>query len=411
VLVGLALRLAFSLGYWVGKPLTLDEQEYLLLARGLASGQGFSYPAVVDEGPNVIHFGRPPAYPAFMAALLVMSGHRWPEPPRVPRSSSEIPREVIIAQALLGAAAVWLIAWLARLGAGPRAAVIAAALAAVYPPLVWICAYALNEALYCVLGLVTAALLAGATDGRARAPLGLGLLAGLAAGAAVLTREATVSFLPLAGLYLLLRRRPGVLATLVLGTAVVLLPWFARNYAVHDRFVLTVAHGGVTFWTGNNPLARGEGDLAANPAMKRARVALEAQHAGISSADMDAVYYREALRFIVTQPLAWSALLVKKLFYTFVPIGPSYTLHSTRYFLGSVVPYGLLVPFAVAGFIRLGARRAPLWPLWLLGLSVVIVCLVFFPQERFRIPVVDPLLIVCAASLAAPRAFGRGPTA
>jgi 4-amino-4-deoxy-L-arabinose transferase-like glycosyltransferase len=410
VLVGLALRLAFSLGYWVDKPLTLDEQEHLLLARSLASGQGFSYPAVPDEDARVMHFGRPPAYPAFVAALLVMTGHRWPEPAHLPRSSSEIPREIIVAQALLGALAVWLIARLAGLAAGPRAAIIGAALATVYPPLVWTCAFALNETLYCVLGLVAVWILVAASHQGARAPLGLGLLAGLAAGAGVLTREATVFFLPLVGLYLLVRRRPGLLATFVLGVSVVVLPWLIRNYSVYDRLVLTVEHGGVTFWTGNNPLARGEGDLAANPEMKRARIALEAQHAGVSSQDMDAVYYREAFHFIASRPLAWSALLVKKVFYTVVPIGPSYTLHSARYFLGSVISYGLLVPFAVAGFIRLGRRRSILWPLWLLGLSVVIVCLVFFPQERFRIPVIDPLLIICAASCAAPRALGEGVT-
>ncbi len=33
--LGLALRLAFAFGYWVGKPLTLDEQEYLQLGPAL----------------------------------------------------------------------------------------------------------------------------------------------------------------------------------------------------------------------------------------------------------------------------------------------------------------------------------------------------------------------------------------
>jgi hypothetical protein len=33
----------------------------------------------------------------------------------------------------------------------------------------------------------------------------------------------------------------------------------------------------------------------------------------------------------------------------------------------------------------------------------VIVGLVFFPQERFRIPVIDPALIVCAAVACAAR--------
>jgi hypothetical protein len=41
--------------------------------------------------------------------------------------------------------------------------------------------------------------------------------------------------------------------------------------------------------------------------------------------------------------------------------------------------------------------------LLLLAASAVLVCLVFFPQERFRIPVIDPALIVCAACLGARR--------
>jgi hypothetical protein len=36
----------------------------------------------------------------------------------------------------------------------------------------------------------------------------------------------------------------------------------------------------------------------------------------------------------------------------------------------------------------------------LLAGSALLVCLVFFPQERFRIPVIDPTLIVCASGLA-----------
>ncbi len=35
--------------------------------------------------------------------------------------------------------------------------------------------------------------------------------------------------------------------------------------------------------------------------------------------------------------------------------------------------------------------------------SVVLMNLVFFPQERFRIPVLDPTLVICAACCAASR--------
>jgi hypothetical protein len=81
-------------------------------------------------------------------------------------------------------------------------------------------------------------------------------------------------------------------------------------------------------------------------------------------------------------------------------VGPSYRLHSPRYFWASIVSYGALLPFAAAGLWR--ARRAPLpRALLTLAASSVLVCVVFFPQERFRIPAIDPALIVCAALCAA----------
>lgn len=94
-------------------------------------------------------------------------------------------------------------------------------------------------------------------------------------------------------------------------------------------------------------------------------------------------------------------LLIKKAFYTFVPIGPSYRLHSTRYLLASVIPYALLAPLAFIGLFRLARRGGAATPLLLLALSVVLTGLIFFPQERFRIPVIDPAIIVCAAAVLA----------
>jgi len=35
--------------------------------------------------------------------------------------------------------------------------------------------------------------------------------------------------------------------------------------------------------------------------------------------------------------------------------------------------------------------------LYLLAASVVLTSLIFFPQERFRLPVIDPLIIIGAA--------------
>jgi hypothetical protein len=186
---------------------------------------------------------------------------------------------------------------------------------------------------------------------------------------------------------------------LTIGATLVVTPWTVRNVRVYDRLVLIASEGGVTFWTGNNPLAGGEGDLAANLAIKEAELALRQRHAGLSPEQMEPIYYREALAWIAEEPGRWLLLELRKAFYTIVPIGPSYAVHSPRYRFASIVPYLMLLPFAVPGAIRLwrSARRPT--PLFLLAGSAILMCLVFFPQERFRLPVIDPALLVAVAAM------------
>jgi 4-amino-4-deoxy-L-arabinose transferase-like glycosyltransferase len=390
VAVGLALRLAFAFGYWVGKPLTLDEQEYLILARSLAEGRGLTYPP--SEG-TAKHFERPPVYPLFLVGVLVAGGELGSA-----SLDRGVPASLKIAQSLIGALMIWLIGLIAWRAAGPTAGAIAACLAAVYPPLVWIGAYVLSEALYALLALAAVWWLGLTIDRAGPAPRWPAVLAGLAAGTAVLTKESMIFFLIVSGAWLVARRRIAVASLLLVGALVVLAPWVARNARVHGQFVLGAPHGGVTFWTGNNPTARGEGDMAANPDIRRDQLALEAAHPGASVQQLDSIYYREALRFIANDPIRWLGLEARKAFFAVVPIGPSYRLHSRLYFLGSLLPYAALLPFAVAGLLRLGRLRDQPRALWLLVCSAFLVVLVFFPQERFRIPVIDPALIVCAAA-------------
>src|SRR3990172_1756817 len=117
--VGLAARLAFGLGYWVGEPLNRDEIEYLSLARSLVAGRGYVYDEHVAKGP-VEPFGRAPGYPVFLA--LVGGGREYVE---------QVPISVKIAQSIVGALGVLAIGLAAfRLG-GRKPAVAAAAIAAI----------------------------------------------------------------------------------------------------------------------------------------------------------------------------------------------------------------------------------------------------------------------------------------
>ena len=399
---GLLLRLAFAFGYWVDKPLTHDEHEYLELAVNLAEGRGFGY-APQEGGDDRLRFGRAPAYP-FMLSLI----RRAP-------GGADLLQATRLTQCLLGAAAIALIALVAARATGPRAGVAAAWLAAVYPPLVWMPAYILSETLYSVLALSVVAIAGPLLDGAgppARSTAGAdarALAVGLVAGAATLTRPSMLFFLLLAAAWLLWSRRAKVLALLALGALVVVAPWTARNYEQYGRLVLVASSGGVNFWAGNHPLSPGEGDMAANPAIKRANQRLRAAYPGLSEEELESVYYREALAEIARRPLWWLGLLARKVFYTFVPVGPSYTLHSRLYLAATWLAYGIVLPLGVAGFVRLWTRGH--WPraLWLMGWSAVLMGVVFLPQERYRIPVIDPALIAAAGAWLGGRA-GRSPT-
>ncbi|MEW5984926.1 MAG: hypothetical protein AB1806_21440 [Acidobacteriota bacterium] len=398
VAVGLVARLAFGLGYWVGKPLTHDEREYLLLARSLAEGRGFTYTSPGGAPLPGEHYGRAPIYPLMLSVAVAATpgpqpGQVVPDQPPVSTRTLSI---IKVVQAWIGALTILLVAHLARVASGDRAAVAAARLAAVYPSLVWTPAFVLSETLYGTLALGCAAWLEyERRTGTGRWRL---IAAGLLAGATVLTRPAMLVFVALAFPWLWRRHSPIAAAAFALGAVLAVAPWTVRNVAAYDRFVLVASEGGITFWTGNHPLAVGEGDLAANPDLKRANLALRARHPGFTAEQLETVYYREAWSFIRHQPAAWLGLMVRKVFYTVVPIGPSYRLHSPRYVLASVLPYLIVLPTGVLGFVWVCRRRRLPEAFILLGAASVLVGWLFFPQERFRIPVVDPLLIVGAAA-------------
>jgi hypothetical protein len=243
-----------------------------------------------------------------------------------------------------------------------------------------------------------------------RSPRGGGALtvaAGLVTGAAILVRPGTLLFLPLVAVWFIRRRRWSLAVAFCVTSLVVVAPWTLRNARVYGRFVLVASSGGVNFWTGNHPLAIGEGDLASNPDIKRAEIEFRRSHPALTAEQLEPLYYRDAFAHIRTNPGWWIGLLARKAFFTFVPAGPSYTLHSRRYLLASVIPYALLAPLAIVGLFRFLRRGGAATPLLLLALSVVITSLIFFPLERFRIPVIDPTVIICASAVLADRVRRR----
>ena len=135
--------------------------------------------------------------------------------------------------------------------------------------------------------------------------------AGLLTGLARLVRPVMLFFLPLAWSWMLRRRRPALAVAFLGATVAGVFAWTARTYRVYDRFVLVASEGGVTFWTGNHPLARGDGDLAANPELKRAELEFRLRHPGKTAEQLEPLYYRDALGYIAGHPGWWLMLLLR----------------------------------------------------------------------------------------------------
>ena len=319
--VGLVVRLVFSFAYWTHQPLTRDELEYLSLARSLAAGHGFVYDEALLTG-SFVPFGRAPGYPAFLAAIGAGGD-----------VATEVPATVKIAQSVVGAIGVVLIGAIAcRLG-GSRAGRAASVIAAVYPPLVWVAARVFSESLFWPAGLAIAWRVSDRALDRPNGTRDMAV-AGAHRLLAVL-RPSRIARLRRTGGAVAAGSAGGLAlaAVLVVGSLAVIGPWTARNYFVHHRVVLVASDGGVTFWTGNNAWAIGEGDLAANPDMRRRT---RSRAASRPVRRTDGPIYCEALAWCArTRRVDFASSC--KFFYLIVPIGPSHTLHSSRFLIASVV--------------------------------------------------------------------------
>ena len=383
VALAFVLRAAFAVGYWVDKPFTVDQIEYLMLADNLAAGEGLTYD---DDGK--MRLMRSPGYPVFLAATFAIND-----------SVSFLK----LLQSLIGALAVLLVAALARRVGGDRVAIIAAFVVALYPPLVFHPAYVLSEVLYTFMALAVGLAIWRSLDGvvgsapgwRRAAPF---LASGLLAGVAVLTRPELLFFLVLIFFVLLSRRLVVPALTLTVGTMLVVAPWTLHNYLTRDAFVMVSSRSGPNFWMGNNALATGDGDVSDHPQMKAEYERIIRENQDRTPEQLEAVFYDKAGEYIRDNPLEWVWLNVRKVFFLFVPFGPSYASHSLLFRITQAASYLLLLPFAVTGLVRILRRPAQPVVLWTLAGATVLTCVVYFPLPRYRIPVFDPIMIICAAA-------------
>jgi len=272
LLIGLlaaALGIRLAAGFWwqnrIGEGVKFgfaDSESYWALGKTIAQGEPYQFG---DEDARVF---RTPGYPLLLAGLFCLGGE---DPP------------VMWARALsamLGVAAVGGVACLASQLFDRRTAIIAAAMAAVYPGAIAMSVFVLSEAAFCPLMLLQLILWTAAwrcENPRHRTVLLFG--AGLAAGAATLVRPSWLLFTPFALATAIAFSRHRVRhawmgAVMLVGLALVMTPWWIRNAMVTGRFVPTTLQVGASLYDGLSPQATGGSDMAeANRVRDRLRAA------------------------------------------------------------------------------------------------------------------------------------------
>jgi len=380
-----------------------DGWDYDRHARSIADGDGFpdSY-YVVDRGPSAL---RAPGYPYFLGALYAASD-----------DSVAVGR---LANAALGALAVFLIYLIARRIWGQEIALLAAVLTAIFPPLVLLSRELLSEPLFIVLelGMVLCIL-----EFRRLRELRWAALAGLLFGLATLTRNPGPALaVPLiVGLWVLrprLSRQALVAPSLALLCALLTIaPWTVRNAVEFGRLIPVTSGTGFAM-AGTYNEASKEDD--ANPGSWRTpRVAPEYTPLfltrGIDEGTLDATLRSRASEFALDHPFYVAEVTARNLLRLFEVSGGSVVDPITGPVetrgIGSADPLaeriglGLAAIFALIGVVaivrsrRPGLRRIPSGPLflWLVPILLILVAAPINGLPRQRTPA-DPFIMILAA--------------
>jgi 4-amino-4-deoxy-L-arabinose transferase-like glycosyltransferase len=384
-----------------------DAFEYNYLAQSIAAGDGYPQSGyLLQGGPTAI---RGPGYPAFLGGVYALSG-----------DSIAAGR---LADAVLGAIAVLLLYLIAKRIWGRRVGLVAATMAAVFPPLVLLSRELLSESLFIPLEL--GALLCVLNFRRSGGALRWAIAAGALCGLAALTRNTAFALLlavPL-GVWTMrprLRARSLPAPLLVLASAVlVVAPWTARNAVEFGRFIPLTTSAGITAAGVYNEISFH--DVATHGAWRDPQIVPRFTPLfvtpGIDEGAVDAALRHESRHFAwqhpayVVETFAWNLSRMFELASGSVVDGKGRILDDRG--IGSAAPtaeragIGVAAMLALLGVIAMvrsksrGAGHPPRIPrgplfLWAVPILMLVLTALLNGLPRDRLPT-DPFLLILAA--------------
>lgn len=374
--------------------------EYMLIARNLLGGLGYSYD---DDGlmpmqPTSLF---PPLYVYFSALFMSLSPANF------------LP--LYLAQAAVGASGVIPAFLLGRKFFDERTGLIFAVLYALYPEMIVLVTRPVPEFALVVFALWLMYFYVLIRDRlRENRPVLRGVLGfGVIGGVALLVRESSAVILAAVFISWVFteRNRKRTLMRVILPAvaviAMVLLPWMVRNAVVQQKFIPLRTGFGLNLWMGNNPYSAG---TARKVDGEKVRFTLPPEYAETflnrlpdDEQDRDDSYFQEAKRFIRENPAAYLKLCANRMAYM-LWFDPTHPLTGNAIYR---ISYILLLLTSIPGaMIAIRRRRLdPVLPLVYAGFLALYVPIMVLPRYR-EVPVVI-LLLLAAYALARIRLPGR----
>lgn len=366
-----------------------DARRYHEWAAAWAEGRPY------ESGP----FYQAPVYPAFLSLLYRVAG---PEP-----------FVAYAVQTFLGCSILLLAYRVAARIAGPRAGAAAAVLGSLYGTTLFYETKLLPATIVCLLAILLVERLQAADRSSSPRPFAI---AGAVAGLASLASGSMLLGVPIFAGWILLERarRPWErirrAGWFVAGAIGALLPAVVHNYHASGELILVSTNGGVTFYQGNHPEARGifalpEGFSGSIFKQREESRALAERETGrpLSEAEVSSFFFRKGLRFAIEEPAAWLALEARKfalaLASTEVPLEYHPALDSNPARWLAPLPFGALLALACTRLLSgRPLARAEVPAVALLGI-VFATLLGFYVTSRYRLPAVPALLVLAGSGV------------
>jgi tetratricopeptide (TPR) repeat protein len=368
-----------------------------------------------------------PLYPHLLAIVYKIAGR-----------SLDVVRGI---QVVLSVASIALLHVLARRLAGPTVAMIASCAAAVYGPIIYYATSILFDASLPIF--LSLSMLLCLHEAARRRSLPHAFAAGAILGIHALGRANILLFAPCAFAWLacawghpdaprIQSWRKGLRAAgaLTAGTILFILPATIHNWRTGDPALLTT-NGGLNLYIGNGPMASGGHE---NPVLeirrpdgsterivadlhKDVECRSEAEQAvgrPLKYTEVSDFYARETFRYFGEHPGRFLSMLLQKtyLFWSNYEIPQiehfGYFRKFSPVLSGPVLTFGIVGPLGLVGMILSWKRASRLLLLILYVAAFSISVIAFFVLDRYRLPIVPPLLIfsaiACVELVAAVRA-------